>query len=200
MDTDRFVSQTPFIDITDTALAFWRQDQFEDTQASLTETITSSENISHFAFANRALVRAHLRHWDLAIDDAEKVGLRLLSHTLVLILDHHKSINIHPSVIGYIAKSVGLISKGEKAKGCRVYDLVFRHCRPNEVDFLLLIKVRIPRAVKHDCPSQSCLFKMFIQAVVLFMAGERVDALSRVGDLIAIARLKSVCYVVEARA
>jgi hypothetical protein len=83
----------------------------------LTETITNSGNKNHLALANRALVRAHLQLWDLAIDDAEKVSLRLLSHTLMLIPNYHKSIKIRPSVIGYIAKSVALIGKGEKGGG-----------------------------------------------------------------------------------
>ncbi|KAF8552626.1 WD40 repeat-like protein [Imleria badia] len=150
-------STLPLIDITSIAFDSGKWDQLANSEASLTVTITKSRQKDHLAFANRALVRAHLQHWDLAIDDATK------------------SINICPSIIGYIAKSVALIRKGEKAEGCRVYDLVFRHCHRNEVDFLLLIK-----------------------AVVLFMAGEHEDAVLRVGDLIATVSLKSIYFVVQA--
>ncbi|KAF8553290.1 hypothetical protein OG21DRAFT_1267989 [Imleria badia] len=151
-------STVPLIDITDTALDSWRKNRLADAEASLTETITNSRHKNHHALANRALVRVHLQHWyQLAIDDAEN------------------SIRIRPSIIGYIAKTVALISGGKKAEGCRVFDLAFRHCHPNEVDFLLLIK-----------------------AVVLFVAGEHVDAVSRVGDLIATVHFKSICYVVQA--
>lgn len=52
----------------------WKQDRLPDTEASLTEIITHSTRPSHDAFANRALVRAHLRQWDVAIDDAKRVG------------------------------------------------------------------------------------------------------------------------------
>jgi hypothetical protein len=76
----------------------------------------------HDALANRAIVRAHLRRWDVAIVDVEK------------------SINIRPCVIGYISKSVALIGGGKKEEGCRVFDLVFTHCHPHDLDVLLLVK------------------------------------------------------------
>ncbi|KAF8557228.1 WD40 repeat-like protein [Imleria badia] len=150
-------STLPFIDIPDTALDSWKRDRLDDMEASLTVSITNSRGQNHSALANRALVRAHLRLWDLAIDDAEK------------------SINIRPSVIGYIAKSLALIGGGKKAQGCRVYDFVFRHCHRIDVDLLLLIK-----------------------AVVLFMAGEHDDGVSRVDDLITTVHFNSIYYVVQA--
>lgn len=78
VDTDRFDAKVPFIDISDTALDSWKQDRLADTEASLTRTITNSAHPSHHVFAKRALVRAHLRHWNVAIEDAEKVHLHLL--------------------------------------------------------------------------------------------------------------------------
>ncbi|KAF8551893.1 hypothetical protein OG21DRAFT_217664 [Imleria badia] len=103
----------------------------------------------------------------------------LLSHTLMLIMNPpHKPIKICPSVIGYIAKSLALIGGGGKREGCQVFDLAFRHCDRTDVDLLLLIK-----------------------AVVLFMAGEHIEAVSRVGNLIATVDSKSICdtgYVVQA--
>ncbi|KAF8548191.1 hypothetical protein OG21DRAFT_1489599 [Imleria badia] len=161
-------STLPFIDITDTTFDSWKQAQLSDAEVSL--TVTSGHKNRH-ALAIRALVRAHMRLWDLAIDDAEKVGLHLLSRTLILIPCNPKSINIRPSTIGYIAKSVALIGNGQKEDGLRVFDLAFRHCPPTYVDLLLLIK-----------------------AVILFMAGEHNGAVSRVGDLIATA-FKSTCYM-----
>jgi hypothetical protein len=73
-----FVSQVPFADITDAALNSWKQDRFADTEASLTAIIINSGHASHHALANRALVRAHLRHWDAAIDGAKNVSPALL--------------------------------------------------------------------------------------------------------------------------
>ncbi|KAF8552627.1 hypothetical protein OG21DRAFT_1498291 [Imleria badia] len=150
-------SSLPFIQISNAAFDSWKRDQLADTEASLTETITKSRHKNHLTFAIRALTRVQLRHSDLAIEDSGK------------------SIKICSSVIGYISKSIALIGVGKEAECCRVYDLVFRHCHPNEVDFLLLIK-----------------------AVVLFMAGEHVDAVSRVDDLIATVHFTSICYVVQA--
>ena len=147
MQTDRFVSQLPFLDITNAALDSWKQDQLTDT-----------ENQSHHALANRALVRARLRHWDLAIEDAENVCLRSLSHTLMFILKYYQSIKIHPSLNAYIAQSLALIGGGKKAEGCRVYDLAFRHYHTTSVDLILLIKVCILRAVELACcPSATYL-------------------------------------------
>ena len=143
MESDHFVCQVPLIDIGDTALDCWMQDRLADVEVSLTKTITSSGNWTYHALANRALVRARVRHWEAAIDDAERVSFYLLSHTLILVLIYFKSIGIRPSVIGYIAKSVALIGGGKKEEGCRVYDLAFRHCHPLDVDLLLLIKVRV---------------------------------------------------------
>ncbi|KAF8556447.1 hypothetical protein OG21DRAFT_1459308 [Imleria badia] len=149
-------STLPFIEITDTAFNFWKRGLLADAEASLTQKILNAEYKCHHALANRALVRAHRRLLDLAIDDAEK------------------SINIRPSAIGYIAKSVALIGNGQKEDGLRVFDLAFRHCDPIDVDLLLLIK-----------------------AVVLFVAGEHDNALSRVDDLIVRLPFNSTCYVVH---
>ena len=147
------MSQLPFIDITDAALDSWKQDRLADTETSLTGTITNSHNHSHHALANRALARARLQYWDLAIEDAENVSFRSPSHTLMFILNYFKSIKIRPSVNGYIAQSLALIGGGKKAEGCRVYDLAFRHYHTIDVDLILLIKVCILLA----CPSVAYL-------------------------------------------
>lgn len=166
METDRFLLQIPFVHISDTALHSWRQDWLADTEASLTDTITNSGHPSHDALANRAIVRVHLRRWDVAIDDAEKASPCLLSRPLFLTLIDSKSINICPSAVGYISKSVALIGGGKKEEGCRVFDLAFTHCHPHDLDFLLLVKVCVPRAVKLGCPQPlilprllSCLWR-----------------------------------------
>ena len=43
------------------------------------------QNPSHDVLASRALVRACLRQWDAALDDAEKVSFALLSYTLTML-------------------------------------------------------------------------------------------------------------------
>ena len=47
-------------------------------------------------------------------------------------------------MIGYIAKSIALIGKGEKHKAYRACDIAFDPFQPSCVRFLLLIKVRSP--------------------------------------------------------
>ena len=88
-------------------------------------------------------MRVHLRsEWDAAIADATEVFLALLSHALSLI--YMKSIEIKPSVIGYIAKSVALVGKGEKHKAYQTCDIASMRFHSTQVPFLLLIKVCIP--------------------------------------------------------
>ena len=157
MQADRFVSQLQFTHITHAALDSWKQGRLADTETSLTQTITNSRNQSHHALANRALVRVRLGHWGLAIEDAENVGPRSLSHTLMFTLGCYKSIKINPSVNGYIAQSLALIGAGKKAEGCRVYDLAFKHYHPIDVDLIHLIKVCILRSAELGFPSATYL-------------------------------------------
>lgn len=90
---------------------------------------------------------------------------------------------------------MALLGGGKKAEGCLVYDFAFRHCHPNGVDLLLLIKARLLCRIEHGhLPCAD-----FIQAVVLFMAGEHDDAKVRIDALITTVRLNSVFYTVRAR-
>lgn len=43
--------------------------------------------------------------------------------------------------MGYIAKALAHIGKGESEEAMQVFDLVFRNCNPEESNLLLLIKV-----------------------------------------------------------
>ncbi|KAF8554548.1 protein prenylyltransferase, partial [Imleria badia] len=91
------------------------------------------------------------------------------------IADANESIKIQPSVIGYIAKSVALVGKTEKHKAYRACDIAFDPFQPSCVRFLLLIK-----------------------AIIVFMAGEHDDAISRIDDIISMTYDNSICYVVQA--
>ena len=62
-------------------------------------------------------------------------------HALSLI--YIKSIKIEPSIVGYIAKGVALVGKGEKLKAYRACDIAFERFHSTHVTFLLLIKVCI---------------------------------------------------------
>ncbi|KAF8122246.1 hypothetical protein EV363DRAFT_1301321 [Boletus edulis] len=142
----------PDFQIDDTTLNLWRRDQLRDAEVLLTGEITS-RNTSYHALAGRALVRARLREWDVALADAKK------------------AIEIQPSVIGYIAKSIALVGKGERHNGYRACDIALARFHTSHVMFLLLIK-----------------------AIIVFMAGEHRDAISRVDDLIAMVASHSICH------
>ena len=130
------------VQIDDAALNLWKCDQLRDAEALLTFTITASRNTNHYALASRALVRARLREWDTALADAEKVFVAPLSPP-ISILTYTKAIEIQPSVVGYIAKSVALVGKGDNAKGYQTCDIAFALFHSSHVCFLLLIKVCI---------------------------------------------------------
>ena len=182
----------PDIQIDDAALYSWKHDQLANAEALLTAAIQESRNPSHHALASRALVRARLRQWDTAIADATQVFIILLSHALSLI--YIESIKIQPSVIGYIAKSVALVGNGEKHKAYRTCDIAYVRSHPAHVTYLFLIKVCIL------CTQRGYSASYIPQAIIVFMAGERDDAISRVDDLIDTVQFNSICYVVQARA
>ena len=134
----------PEFEIDDALLDLWKQDQLTDAEALLTAAITTS-NTTHHVLASRALVRARRREWDTALVDAEMVFVALLSHILTLTPCYAKAINLQPSVIGYIAKSIALVGKGDRYMGYRTCDIAFGLFHSSHVTFLLLIKVCIVR-------------------------------------------------------
>ncbi|KAH0838860.1 WD40-repeat-containing domain protein [Lanmaoa asiatica] len=142
----------PKIHINDAVLNSWDHDQLANAEALLTQEITESRDPGHHVLASRALVRAHLRHWEAAIVDATK------------------SINIRPTVIGYIAKSIALVGNGERHEAYRACDIAFEHFHSTHVSFLLLIKV-CPIHSNMAAPSAAHI----AQAIIVFMAGEHND-------------------------
>ncbi|KAF8124945.1 hypothetical protein EV363DRAFT_1177388 [Boletus edulis] len=84
------------------------------------------------------------------------VLLVLFAHNLTLAPIYTKAISILPTLVGFVAKSVPHISKGERHKGYRICDIAFEHFHSSHLRFLLLTK-----------------------AIIVFMAGERPDAISR---------------------
>ncbi|KAF8546305.1 hypothetical protein OG21DRAFT_1176634 [Imleria badia] len=117
--------------------------------------------------------------------DSENPSLRTLPHRALIRArlqqwdaandDAEKSINIRPSAIGLIAKGVALVGEGKKQEAYRACDLVFKYCDSDRVDILLAIK-----------------------AVVVCMAGEYADAISRVGDLVSTTHDNSIYHTLQA--
>ena len=138
--------QEPIIEIDHAALDSWRHDRLENSDALLTAAITASQNPNHHALASRALIRSRLQDWDAALVDAEMVRVALFPLTPMPTLIEIKAIKIHPSVIGYIAKSIAHIGKGERDRGYQTCDIAFERFHSSHVTFLLLVKVRILKA------------------------------------------------------
>ena len=122
-------------------LYLWKHDQLENAEASLTASISQSQNPSHHVLASRALVRTRLQRWDAALLDAETVYFNLFTRTLTLTLVYIKALKIRPSLIAYIAKSLAHAGNGERDKAYRACDIAFERFHSSHVTFLLLIKV-----------------------------------------------------------
>ena len=121
---------------------------------------TSSSDI-HQVLAHNALLKARSEIWSSAYEDASKVIFHSLIRVLMFAHPHVKSIIIRPSAMGYIAKALAQIGKGEPEKAMEVFDLAFGNCNPNESNLLLLIKVRdtftwqVSHTTKHPRPRPS---------------------------------------------
>ena len=109
----------------------------------MTASINQSQNPSHHVLASRALVRTRLQRWDVALLDAEMVFFTLFTCTLTLTLVYTKALEIEPSLIAYIAKSLAHVGNGERDKGYRACDIAFERFHSSHVTFLLLMKVCI---------------------------------------------------------
>ncbi|KAF8123255.1 hypothetical protein EV363DRAFT_1356699 [Boletus edulis] len=96
----------------------------------------------HHTCANRALVQARLGKWSNALVDAEM------------------SIDVHPSVIGCIAKCIALSGQDRHEDSMQAFDLAFSYCGSEQVNYLLLVK-----------------------SVVLFLTGRHRYAIGRITDL-----------------
>ena len=102
---------------------------------------STSRGDIHHILAHNALVKVRSENWSSACEDAKQVILHILTRAFVLNYSHVKSIIARTSAMGYTAKALAQIGKGESEDAMQVLDLAFRNCNPNESHLLLLIKV-----------------------------------------------------------
>lgn len=118
----------------------WLHGELESASEILSRDIALNGK-SHHTFANRALVQARLQKWGDALVSAEMViNNASFSHTKFKYI-HFQSIDIQPSVIGCVARSIALCGQGRHEDSMQAFDLAFSYCRAEEVNYLLLIKV-----------------------------------------------------------
>jgi hypothetical protein len=119
-----------------------------DTLISDLDTSNSSSDIYQM-LAHNALVKVRSQIWSSAYEDANKAIFHSLIRVLMSTHLHVKSIDIRPSAMGYIAKALAQIGKGELENAMQVFDLAFGNCNPIESNLLLLIKVCDLRQMFH---------------------------------------------------
>ncbi|KAI6041650.1 hypothetical protein EDC04DRAFT_3089035 [Pisolithus marmoratus] len=88
----------------------------------LSEEMTRMPSPNQFVLANRALIRARLKHLAHAIEDV------------------NKSLQIQPSPIGHIAMAIVLLGQSDPEGALHAFDLAFHDCAPHDIRFLLLLK------------------------------------------------------------
>jgi hypothetical protein len=129
-----------------------------DTLISDLDSLDSSSDIHH-VLAHNALLKVRSDIWSSAYEDADMVIFHSLISVPMSIHPHVKSIVIRPSAMGYIAKALAQIGKGEPENAMQVFDLAFGNCNPIESNLLLLIKVcdlwQILYPTKHPRPRPS---------------------------------------------
>ncbi|KAG9309666.1 WD40-repeat-containing domain protein [Chiua virens] len=116
------ISCLPLMQVTETVMKSWVLGMPAETESILSEEIAGCSKPSHYAYATRALMRAHLREWKTAIEDAEM------------------SLKIKLSPIGQIARSVALAGNGKQEVALDDFDLAFRDCDLGDNKLLLAIK------------------------------------------------------------
>ena len=68
-----WVSRIPLIRVSEAVYESWKLGNPADTESILSEEIEQFPNPSHYALAVRSLIRAHLRDWEAAFEDAKMV-------------------------------------------------------------------------------------------------------------------------------
>ncbi|KAI6015349.1 hypothetical protein F5J12DRAFT_890694 [Pisolithus orientalis] len=113
----------PLVQVSDRTLKSWTQDDPTNTERLLSEELNSASIPRHYVLANRALIRAHLKHSIPAIEDARE------------------SLRVQPSPIGHIAMAVALLGQGDREGALWIFDFASHDCEPHGIRFLLLLKV-----------------------------------------------------------
>ncbi|KAI6094201.1 hypothetical protein F5141DRAFT_1070226 [Pisolithus sp. B1] len=95
-----------------------------NTEMLLSEELKGTSSPSHHLLANRALIRARLKHLALVMEDVREL----------------KSLQIQPSPIGYIAMAAALLGQGDREGALHTFDFAFHDCELQDIRLLLLLK------------------------------------------------------------
>lgn len=127
------------------------RDDWKKAKTVITEEMAHFPCPDHHSLANRAFIRAHLEDWGGASEDAQQVSSCCIPHLPVFTHVRIKSLEVQPSVVGYVAKAIAHVGQGESAAGIRTFDLALLHCSLEEIGFLLLLRVRVLVADAYCC-------------------------------------------------
>lgn len=113
----------------------------------LSTEITDEGYFVQYARANRSLVRARLRKWDEALEDAEATTVICITFSTELALTpgHVKSHGDQAPLIAYIAKGIALCGQGKREGALDAFDAVLRECDSDTKNVVEHIKVSCNR-------------------------------------------------------
>lgn len=138
------------------ALDAWLHDKLLEAESILSKEIAICPISPHHGLANRALVRTRLRQWDAAYYDAQRVRL----YSLLLSYAHpsRKSMEIQPSLVGCIARTLVLSMKTERgSREIQDFDFSFHEYTPKQAAFLSLVQVGVRHEVLLHQPNIVCV-------------------------------------------
>ncbi|KAH0838775.1 hypothetical protein J3R83DRAFT_7151 [Lanmaoa asiatica] len=126
-------------DIDDAAREAWKEDRLDDAEEILSRQLIRRTGSDHSAFANRALIRARLHHWNTALRDAET------------------SIDIQPSVVAHVAKGFALFGQEKYGLAVEAFNVALRQCDVHDRDVVLLIKSIVLFEVNYHAESMASI-------------------------------------------
>ena len=132
-------SQEPDLPIDDATLELWKCDQLENADALLIVTIPASRNQIHHALSSSNQNSfAYLGHSPRRCRKGPCCSPLACTDPDANLSP--KAVEIQPSAIAYIAKSLAHVGNGDGDEGYRSCDIVFAHVHLTQVTFHLLIK------------------------------------------------------------
>ncbi|KAH0831287.1 hypothetical protein J3R83DRAFT_13923 [Lanmaoa asiatica] len=130
------------MDIDDAARKAWKKDKLDDAEEILSKQLIHRMGSDHSAFANRALVRARLHHWDAALRDAET------------------SIDIQPSVTAHVAKGFALFGQQKYASGVHAFNAALHECDDCDKVIVSLVKSIVLFEVGYHAESMASIAEL----------------------------------------
>ena len=124
----------------------WSHGKLERAEEILSKEITNPDcpEFVKYSLANRALVRARLRKWDEALEDAQTNLVIRTSSSMPSLLNllPTEANNVDVPLITYVAKVFVLLGQGKRQEATEAFDIALCICDDDAKPSIELTKVR----------------------------------------------------------